>query len=182
MRVSELREALAVEPGTSELDPDNMPDIDFVLSVCAGLVVVDQLDAIVRLIHYTTQDYLDRTQDTHFPTAQTDITLTCITYLSFEVFLNNPFSVNQNKMRKFRATHPLLYYAVEYCLVHARGQPESDISETLLLFLASASRWTYMWASQQDLITLGMRLSSSRLFIASLFDLREIARHLILSR
>ncbi|KAJ7153990.1 hypothetical protein C8R43DRAFT_863665, partial [Mycena crocata] len=86
LHVSELREALAVEQGTLGLDPDNLLNMNFVLSVCAGLVVIDPAEGVVRLVHQTTQDYLDRTQEIHFPSAQTDITTTCITYLSFKVF------------------------------------------------------------------------------------------------
>ncbi|KAJ7706788.1 hypothetical protein B0H17DRAFT_918495, partial [Mycena rosella] len=58
LRPSELREALAVEPGATDLDPDNLLDIDMILSVCAGLVVINQADKRLRLIHYTTQNYL----------------------------------------------------------------------------------------------------------------------------
>ncbi|KAJ7465172.1 hypothetical protein FB451DRAFT_978088, partial [Mycena latifolia] len=38
LRPAELREALAVEQGTKQLDCDNLLDIDIILSVCAGLV------------------------------------------------------------------------------------------------------------------------------------------------
>ncbi|KAJ7895438.1 hypothetical protein B0H13DRAFT_1495630, partial [Mycena leptocephala] len=86
LRVSELREALAVEQGTSGLDPENLLNMTIVLSVCAGLVVIDPAEDVVRLVHYTTEDYLNHTQEIHFPTAHTDITATCITYLSFKVF------------------------------------------------------------------------------------------------
>ncbi|KAJ7863004.1 hypothetical protein B0H13DRAFT_1496488, partial [Mycena leptocephala] len=115
MRVSELREALAVELGTSELDSENLLDIDSILSVCAGLVIKDQTDN-VRLIHYTTQEHLDGMQHIQFPSAQTDITMSCITYLSFAVFVNNPLklSVSLEKMKKLQTIHPLLDYALEY--------------------------------------------------------------------
>jgi ankyrin repeat protein len=82
----ELQHALAVETGASELDPENIPDIEDVVSVCAGLVTVDKESSIIRLVHYTTQDYFERTHRTWFPNAHTDITMTCITYLSFDVF------------------------------------------------------------------------------------------------
>ncbi|KAF1362415.1 hypothetical protein EJ07DRAFT_106802, partial [Lizonia empirigonia] len=55
----ELCHALAVEEGDEELDLDNIPDVEDILSVCAGLVTVDEESQIVRLVHYTTQDYLE---------------------------------------------------------------------------------------------------------------------------
>ena len=82
----ELRHALAVEIGEPELDEENLPEIEDMVSVCAGLVTVDEESDIVRLVHYTTQEYFERTWVSWFPNAQTDITKTCVTYLSFNCF------------------------------------------------------------------------------------------------
>jgi hypothetical protein len=46
----------------------------------------DNESDIIRLVHYTTQEYFERTQMSWPPHAQTDIAMTCITYLSFDVF------------------------------------------------------------------------------------------------
>ncbi|KAJ7865013.1 hypothetical protein B0H14DRAFT_2348184 [Mycena olivaceomarginata] len=62
LRPSELREALAVEPGANVLDPENLLDMSTVISVCAGLVVINVKDDTIRLIHYTIQNYLERIQ------------------------------------------------------------------------------------------------------------------------
>ncbi|KAI5865298.1 hypothetical protein GGS23DRAFT_594839 [Durotheca rogersii] len=72
----ELRHALAVEAGASELDEDNLPQIEDMVSVCAGLATVDEESGIIRLVHYTTQEYFERMQKHQFPNAQTDITTT----------------------------------------------------------------------------------------------------------
>jgi hypothetical protein len=58
---TELCHALAVEPGTSGLDPDNIIDVEEIVSVCTGLVMVDKDSDIIRLVHYTTQEYLRET-------------------------------------------------------------------------------------------------------------------------
>ncbi|KAJ7117132.1 hypothetical protein C8R44DRAFT_593899, partial [Mycena epipterygia] len=81
LSIGELQEALAIEPDATDLDPDNLLDISIILSVCAGLVIVDETASVVRLIHYTTQDYLDSIQSQRFPDAQTEITSRCLTYL-----------------------------------------------------------------------------------------------------
>ncbi|KAJ6563412.1 ankyrin repeat-containing domain protein [Mycena vulgaris] len=59
LSVADLREALAVEPGTTTLDVDNLLDVDILLSVCTGLITVEEIKSAVRLIHYSTQDYFD---------------------------------------------------------------------------------------------------------------------------
>jgi hypothetical protein len=46
----------------SELDEENLPEIEDMVSVCAGLVTVYEESNIVRLIYYTTQEYFERTQ------------------------------------------------------------------------------------------------------------------------
>ncbi len=82
----ELRHALAVEDGDFELGEDNLHETEEVVSVCAGLVTVDEESDIIRLVHYTTQKYFERTQTRWFPNAQTAIATTCIIYLSFDAF------------------------------------------------------------------------------------------------
>ncbi|XP_014551953.1 hypothetical protein COCVIDRAFT_30600 [Bipolaris victoriae FI3] len=51
---AELCCALAVERDETELDPEGVPDVEHLLSLCAGLVVVDPETAVIRLVHYTT--------------------------------------------------------------------------------------------------------------------------------
>ena len=50
---TELQDALGVEALEPTLDPKNMPDIDSIISACAGLVTVDELSDCIRLTHYT---------------------------------------------------------------------------------------------------------------------------------
>ncbi|KAJ7305570.1 hypothetical protein DFH08DRAFT_665880, partial [Mycena albidolilacea] len=86
LTVPELREALAIEPDATSLDVDNLLDINIILSVCGGLVIVNEEMSTVRLVHYTAQHYFDSIQATHFPDAHTIIASTCFVYLSFTEF------------------------------------------------------------------------------------------------
>src|SRR5437667_12719368 len=72
LTTSELRHALGVEIGTSRFDKENLPDLEDTVSVCAGLVTVDEESDIIRLVHYTTQEYFERTWTSWFPGAQID--------------------------------------------------------------------------------------------------------------
>ncbi|KAJ7117088.1 hypothetical protein C8R44DRAFT_674381 [Mycena epipterygia] len=144
LSVGELREALAIEPDATDLDPENLLDISIILSVCAGLLIVDETASVVRLVHYTAQDYLDSIQSQYFPDAQTKITLSCLTYLSFQEFSTLP--INQDEQRKLVFQHPFLEYS-QYCFAHAVGQPELDHLERIILFLNRASTWKHFWWS-----------------------------------
>jgi hypothetical protein len=72
--------------GESELDLDIIPDIEDMVSVCAGLVIIDKESNIVRLFHYTTQEYFERIQESWNPRTQQEIVSACLTYLSFDPF------------------------------------------------------------------------------------------------
>ncbi|KFX94529.1 hypothetical protein V490_04313 [Pseudogymnoascus sp. VKM F-3557] len=86
LTMSELQHALAIELGETSLDEDNLPQIEDMVSVCAGLVTVDEESEIIRLVHYTTQEYFERTKETWFPNIEAEITKICVTYLSFDTF------------------------------------------------------------------------------------------------
>lgn len=86
----ELQYALAVQVGFSDIDEDNMPEIEDMLSVCAGLVTVDEESKVIRLVHYTTQQYFEQNQRKWFSNAEVDITAVCLAYLSFSAFETGP--------------------------------------------------------------------------------------------
>ncbi|KAJ7613770.1 ankyrin repeat-containing domain protein [Mycena polygramma] len=169
LRCSELQGALAVEPGATNLDHDNLPDRDIVLSICAGLVVFNEKDEIC-FIHYTTAEYFKLA----FPGAQSDIAMTCITYLSFR------FEGISPALRKpmFLFTYnPFLHYAVKYCLSHAKGPPESEIKPALLSFLSNCSLWRTLWTWKYG----GKPLPSDRLRLAVMFHLEETVQNMIIT-
>ena len=86
LSTSKLQHALAVEVDNCGLDEENLTQIEDMVSVCAGLVTVDEESKIIRLIHFTTQEYFEWTKGKWFPNAETDITAICVTYLSFDAF------------------------------------------------------------------------------------------------
>jgi len=90
------------------------------VSVCAGLVTVDKESGIIRLAHYTTQEYFERTQDHWFPNAETDIAIICVTYLSFDEFKSG-FCQNDQDFEKRLQSNPLYDYASHNWGHHARA-------------------------------------------------------------
>jgi len=74
----ELRHALAVRPPIKKLNEDYLPAVKVLRSVCAGLVTIDEMSNTIRLVHYTTQEYFERTETNWFPDAEIDVAMTCI--------------------------------------------------------------------------------------------------------
>jgi hypothetical protein len=117
--VPELQEALAVEIGKSALDEDNIPTIEYITKACAPLIVVDEESNIVRLVHYTTQEYFERTQNIWFKNAQIDITRISITYLSFSAF-ESGFCSSRDEFNDRVKANNLYGYAAQNWGHHAR--------------------------------------------------------------
>jgi len=82
LRIDELCHALAVEIEETDLDFENVRSQDTILGSCLGLAVVDKETSIVRLIHYTLQEYLSRSGV--FPGARRILGQTCLTYLDYD--------------------------------------------------------------------------------------------------
>lgn len=115
----ELQHALAVEAGDVELGEDNFQEIEEMVSVCAGLVTVDERSDIVRLMHFTTQKYFERTQTRWFPKSQREIATTCVTYLSFNAF-EKGFCLSDEEYATRLRLYPLYIYAARKLGHHIR--------------------------------------------------------------
>ncbi|KAI9754904.1 MAG: hypothetical protein M4579_004504, partial [Chaenotheca gracillima] len=134
----ELRDAIAVEIDGCDLDEENVPNIEDVVSACAGLVTVDETSSIVRLVHYTTQEYLERTQQHWFPDAERSMGTTCLTYLSFDVF-ESGFCPTDKEFEARLQLYPLYDYAARYWGDHFRAA-RTDLETTIPEFLKSQAK------------------------------------------
>ncbi|KAK0472466.1 hypothetical protein IW261DRAFT_1570822 [Armillaria novae-zelandiae] len=123
LTVLELRYALAVEPGTKVLDPDNLFDGDFLGSVCAGLVITepgfDQERGPVMRFEL-------------FPYIQETIMRTCLTYLSFDIFaLPETFEDIRTRPEIF----PFLRYSSSNWGFHASPSVQYSMEDEIVTFL-----------------------------------------------
>ena len=123
LSVDELRHGLAVEYDEGEGEPeefdeDNLLPQGSLVDVCAGLVIIDSTSQIIRLVHYTTQEYFKKTRSRLFEHAEVDISRACLTYLSHDFGTN----LITGKLRKlaFRS-HPFLDYALRHWFSHVRS-------------------------------------------------------------
>lgn len=137
LTIVELCHAVAIEPKQESLDPEDIPDINDLVSVCAGLISVDEESEIVRLVHYTTQEYLERTQDFWNPGARLNIASTCLTYLSFSTFRNILDICDTHSLESCEYPfdeHPFVKYAAAYWVEHLLPF-QAELREQACLFL-----------------------------------------------
>ncbi|KAJ7440464.1 ankyrin repeat-containing domain protein [Mycena latifolia] len=183
LSVAELCEALAIEPDATTLDVDNLLDINIVLSVCAGLIIVDEAMSVVRLIHFTTQRYFDSIQPDQFADAHTMIASQCLAYLCFDEFSQLDKAYMLDKGVK---AHPLVGYS-QHLLLHAAGaNRQLDLQPGLTFFLEKAHSWKGIWYSSQrepappwDYMYSDWPLNPSLLWLSAASNLIHIATHLV---
>jgi ankyrin repeat protein len=146
----ELQHALAVEPDSTEhcLDKENLPEEDELVCACAGLVAVDKASGIIRLIHYTAQDFFEKTQLQVFPGDEKGITMICLKYLSFEG-LSGPCNSDEEYETRLRS-NPFYSYAARNWGHHARNSDMNQISDIALKLLEKS---TTVEAMSQALFT-----------------------------
>ncbi|TVY33521.1 Ankyrin [Lachnellula occidentalis] len=133
LAILELLHALAIEIGDSKLDETNIPELEDIASVCAGLVIVDEESNIIRLVHYTTQEYFERTHQRWFPEAQAGIANSCLTYLAFDAFEAGPTPTGDGFDARLRS-NALYEYAALNWGHHARLAASIEV-DTLIFSL-----------------------------------------------
>ncbi|KAF2195041.1 hypothetical protein K469DRAFT_543196 [Zopfia rhizophila CBS 207.26] len=138
LKTPELQHALAVEIGASKLNDENLPEIEDIVSVCAGLVTIDEESDIIRLVHHTTQEYFERTWASWFPNVQTEITETCVTYLSFYAF-EAGFCPADRVFEARLHLNPLYDYAARNWGHHAHGN-SIEADQLIVDFLESEAK------------------------------------------
>ena len=192
LTVNELQCALAVAPGDTFLDADALPDKDSMVSLCAGLVVIDQ-EGIVRFVHYTTQQYFERIREHRYPHAQQDMLRTCVTYLSFDVFADSCRDIKKGIESQLEE-NILLRYATQNWGSHARKALTRDptVHRVIRDFLGCESnvvcshRFAYHrivyhsgWNAKRYLGNSDDLSNVSTLSVAAFFGLEDIVQALL---
>lgn len=138
LRSKQLQHALAVDSHSTALD---LPDVDHVLSLCAGLLVVVRTrrgtgsSMTVTLVHGTVHEYLVRTQPDWYPRVHFDIASSCMRYLSL-----NFGSPTESDFR--------LFDEHQVQLLRALGPPQDYIemeARQWQLFGAALGRYALTW-------------------------------------
>ncbi|OAP55828.1 hypothetical protein AYL99_09980 [Fonsecaea erecta] len=147
----ELQHALGVEIGEPELDSQNLSEIEDMVSVCAGLVTVDEQSSVIRLVHYTAQEFFVRTQGRWFENAETNIADICVAYLSFDTFASG-FCQSDDDFETRLQSNPLFDYAARNWGHHVRDstdrcpnteflENEAKVSASSQALMVSDNHW-----------------------------------------
>ena len=142
LSVSELRQALAVEPDETEFDPENEMELSTLFRVTSGLITADGDQGAVRVVHRTAQEYFEDNWKELFPKAQVDIAITILTYLNFDAFAK-PAEGDDEDVEVDKRLHKFsfLAYASTYWGEHIQVVLDStEIQAAVVNFLNDPAR------------------------------------------
>ncbi|KAK0726051.1 ankyrin repeat-containing domain protein [Lasiosphaeris hirsuta] len=155
----EVQHALAVEPGDTAPDEEGMSEEDIVISICAGLVTVDRESSVVRLVHYTAQEYFETAFADRLSQFQTDVAATCVTYLSFSSVMDARSGGLESHLKQYA----LLPYVARYWADHVREvEAEATLKESALGFLTDDAK-RVSWYRVSYRIKHGFEINASSL-------------------
>ena len=140
LKIRMLCEILAIDSEANDLDSEASPPINLVLNACAGLLVVDGEIDIVRLVHYTAQDYFNTLSTTRLHNHHAAIAEDCITYLSYDS-VQDPAQPTQSHSPYFNmGDYDLLSYASRYWASHVKAGPKNSLNILVDTYLARTPR------------------------------------------
>jgi len=121
--MDELREALVVEAGDTQLDARYLDEPAFLLEECKSLITFDEPSGIVRFAHSTVQDFLESQMRLKLLNP-VGLAKTLLTYLSFDIF-KKPCR-NELELKSRIDSHKLCHHAARWWPDYARGPGEHD--------------------------------------------------------
>ncbi len=194
----ELTYALAVEPGKPSFDEDNIPSIEDVVSICAGLVFLDNASGRMRLVHHTAYEYFRDARSDWFPETESAISSSCVTCLSYEILESDNHEPKHlpefewSTVLKFAEladpndshidSHRLYKYSATYWGHHARRAGAAAVDACMIKFLDSMrpmkTSWEAMPANDDPRLFLRKRAVTG-IHLASYFGIEEAVRQLL---
>jgi len=126
LNLGEVQHALLtreVKPHETSIDRDDVYDKELLLTICAGIIIVEDGTSSIRFVHHTAATYFEDRRQVLFPNAQIEFTSLCVTYLSFDEFKRGPCQTDAEFEERLRSNQ-LYDYAAHNWGIHARDAPE----------------------------------------------------------
>ncbi|RBR01921.1 hypothetical protein FVER53263_20921 [Fusarium verticillioides] len=186
LTVQELQHALAMSSVQREPCEADLPFDETLVTVCAGLVAVDEAKKTIQLVHYTVQEYINQRPCQLLPVTELDLARACIAYLSFSSFEGGYYD-RWDGMEDRLKPYPFYHYAAKNWGHHARDSsisvdeliehfnPGTQLMKSVCVLLVRESSipGTWYWPKPPR--------STSRLHIAAYFGLENIVQKLLLT-
>ncbi|KAL8828698.1 MAG: hypothetical protein Q9191_002441 [Dirinaria sp. TL-2023a] len=185
LRVDQLADALAINSTDRTWNPRNRPDSRLILESCLGLVTLDQESSVIRLVHYSVQEYFIRHRKQLFPAAEEMIAENCLTSLLHDAF-DTGSCVDESAILSCVSNFPFYLYSCRYWGHHVREVDSTRIDQLAMIFLEARPHLARSYQlSQWDLgrkrvyWELDEANSCTGLHLACVFGLEQLAKKLL---
>lgn len=185
LTIAELQHAVATKPGSVDIKDHTISE-EVLITCCAGLVVVDtgmknpsSGTRTARLAHYTVEKYIEENASKHYKGFQSEMTETCLTYLSFETFSTVIDGKAEFAQRKKR--YPLLSYAADHWGHHMSSGVKSKVYQLAAYFLSEPAKVENAFKAMSD-TRCAREVGVGPLHVAAYFGLGNLSRKLIEKR
>ena len=189
LTINELSDALATRRGEASLSTKYRPSQKRTVDCCLGLVAVDEESSIIRLVHYTAQEYLHEHLDQTFHLGGQMIA-ELIAELSLTYLMTEPFArgccPDESNIQSMVSRYPFIKYASQQWGYHVMSANSERINKVALNFLQA--RPQLAMADQICRYTLAYRevywepkeaRSVNGLHVAAFFGLEDLAKQLL---
>ena len=185
LHISQLADALAINPTERTWNPRNRPVRRLILESCLGLVTLDQESSVIRLVHYSVQEYFIRHRKQLFPAAEEIIAENCLSSLLHDAFIAGS-CVDESAILTCVSNFPFYLYSCRYWGHHVREADSERIDRLALIFLQARphvarsyqlSEWDLgrkrvYWEQEEGNSCTGLHL-------ACVFGLEQLAKELL---
>lgn len=188
LSVQEIEHACSIDAEAREIDPDEVLNAHDLTSMCSGLVMIDASD-IVRLVHFSAQNYFYDNRERWFPGGEMVLAQGCLNYLSLKAFDAGPCSgPTENAEFATRSLqNPLLQYSCSYWGLHARSTKQAEVlAERIISFLGHTRHFNAavqaLWYSDSPVVA-GWDVKSGvlALHLAAYFGLTHVVSRLLIA-
>ncbi|KAL9040677.1 MAG: hypothetical protein Q9214_004389, partial [Letrouitia sp. 1 TL-2023] len=186
--VKELSEALAIRTGMTSQNPRYRPLQKLMVECSHGLVTVDEESSVIRLVHYSVQEYFHKHQKKFFPSGEKVVAEHCITYLLFDSF-GQGCCDDETAIVNWLTEYPFLNYAARQWGNHTSEARCGSVDQLALSFLNSTSNkacvwqiWHYTEGRRREYWAPKEAKSCNELHLAALFGLEQLVKQLLESR
>ncbi|KAL8817309.1 MAG: hypothetical protein Q9223_003831 [Gallowayella weberi] len=184
LSVAEIEHASSITVGMKDIDQDNILGAGELTSMCAGLVIIDASD-IVRLVHFSAQNYFREHRERWFANGHTVLARDCLTYLTYRTFEAGPLTGSSEseayRRRLSRDMHyPLRDYSASYWGFHsAKAQPLPELTDQILDFLGnvgclSSAVEAMLHSDSPDLASWDVKAGINPLHLVAFFGLDQV--------
>lgn len=183
LKAHEIQEAIAIEATSGEFTWDSLPEVEYIVLVCIGIVIVDPESNIIRLVHYTTQDYVLGLRETRLRGCGVTVAKSCLKSLS-RASKTQPTTLS--RFAWMPDGEPVWEYASEYWDAHVREE-ENELDDAILDFISEPERiyfvsyfakWRAEAKKKETIIRFRLNRDHTALCFAAIFGLVKTVKTL----